>query len=171
MTEKPPLSASLKGKGLPYYAAVGQAASTWNHLESRVDLAIIYFAKESADVISCLLAQMLSINAKLDALVAIVQYETRSKIRDKTVRRLIKFTQDVRPLAMKRNRIIHDPLILEGEEVRILRLTTKSPRGKLVFDIIPFDLKEINEFIRKATDCYDEFNAIRDQINSDLRGA
>ncbi len=165
---KPTLSFKLKS-AMPFYAAVGQCASTWAFLENRIDLAVLSFVKDNPIPMACALAQMFSIHAKMDALIAVAQSDKADRVSDQTIKKLARFSQEIRPLSIQRNRIIHDPLVQEGDEVQVLRLTTKGTKGGLVFDLIPFDVNEIADFIRRVGDRTEQFARIREAMDEDRR--
>jgi hypothetical protein len=165
---KPTLSMKLKF-AMPYYAAVGQCASTWAFLENRIDLAILSFVKENTIPMSCALAQMFSIHAKVETLIAVAQSKKNDRASDQTIKRLVRFSHDLRPLSLQRNRIIHDPIMQDGDEVKILRLTTKGPKGSLQFELVPFELEFFSDFIRHTVDRADQFQKIREAMDADRR--
>jgi hypothetical protein len=167
---KPALSFKLKF-AMPYYAAVGQCASTWAFLENRIDLAILSFVRDNPIPMGCALAQMFSIHAKMDALIAVAQSNKADRVTDQTVKKLVRFSQEIRPLSIQRNRIIHDPIVQEGDDVKILRLTTKGPKGSLVFELVPFDVQDFSDFIRHVGDRTEQFANIRGAMDADRQAA
>jgi hypothetical protein len=125
-------------------------------------------ADENIDVVFPLLAQLGSIHAKFDALIAIIQGEDRSAIPAYLVKKLVRFSNEIRPLAIRRNRIIHDPVVLEDDIPKTVRLTTKGDGGRLVYSLEKFDMNEVTDFIAKMHDKTDEFKKLRDEIRAAL---
>lgn len=152
----------------PCHAAVGHAASTWAWFEHMVDLAIARLADENLEVAFSLIAQIGSIHAKFDALIAILQQAEYSAVSPHIIKKLIRFSNDIRPLTIKRNRIIHDPVILEHGEPKTVRLTTKGKNGKLVYTLEKFDIAEVADFIAKVHDRTAEFKKLRNEIREAL---
>jgi hypothetical protein len=152
----------------PCYAAIGHATSAWSWFEHLVDLTIAKMADENIDVVFTLLAQLGSIHAKFEALIAIIQSEERSVIHKHLVKKLVRFSNEIRPLTIRRNRIIHDPVILEHGVPKTIRLTTKGDGGRLVYSLENFDMSEVTDFIAKMHDKTEEFKKIRDEIRAAL---
>jgi hypothetical protein len=152
----------------PCYAAIGHATSAWSWFEHLVDLSIARMADENIDVVFTLLAQLGSIHAKFEALIAIVQWEERSAIPQHLVKKLVRFSHEIRPLAIRRNRITHDPVVLELGVPKTVRLTTKGNGGRLVYSLENFDMNEVTDFIAKMHDKTKEFEKLRDEIKAAL---
>jgi hypothetical protein len=155
----------------PCYAAIGHAACAWSWFEHLVDITIAKMADENIDVVFTLLAQLGSIHAKFDALIAMVQWEERSAIPAHLVKKLVRFSNEIRPLAIRRNRIIHDPVVLEDGIPKTVRLTTKGAGGRLVYSLENFDMNEVTDFIAKMHDKTDEFGKLRDAIRAAMTTA
>ncbi|OPH82120.1 hypothetical protein B2M20_13115 [Nitrobacter vulgaris] len=152
----------------PCHAAVGHAASAWSWFEHMVDLTIAKLADEKIEVALALIAQIGSIHAKFDALIAILQRAEYSGVSPRTIKKLIRFSNEVRPLTIRRNRIIHDPVVLEHGEPKTVRLTTKGANGKLVYTLEKFDMAEVGDFIAKVHDRTVEFKKLRNEIREAL---
>jgi len=152
----------------PCYAAIGHATCAWSWFEHLVDLTIARMADENIDVVFPLLAQLGSIHAKFEALMAIIQGEDRSAIPTHLVKKLVRFSNEIRQLAIRRNRIIHDPVVLEAGVPKTVRLTTKGDGGRLVYSLEEFDMKEVTDFVAKMHDKTDEFKKLRDDIRAAL---
>lgn len=130
----------------PHYAAVGHATALWGMLEHTIDAAITELAEldrewDNSEAIACLTAQMISVHARLDALIALAHLR---EISPELIKELNSFSNELRPLSMKRNRLVHDPLVRKpvGDgEVFQLKTTTKGPKGSLEWGYYPFRSK------------------------------
>jgi hypothetical protein len=104
-SERPP---DTKRDGIEdaHYAAIGKVASSWAYLEQAMEIAIAELMGGVPDVAFCVIAQITGPHRKLEAILAILH---QRKADEKIIKKLAKFTETIRILAEKRNRVLHDP--------------------------------------------------------------
>ena len=92
-----------------HYSAIGRVAAEWSLFETVIDNAAIDLAQVEYNAGICFTAQIAGSARKLDAFIALARFRGAPV---KLVSDLCKFAQDVTGVAEQRNRIVHDPWLL-----------------------------------------------------------
>jgi hypothetical protein len=132
----------------PHYAGVGRVASEWARLEWDIDRTSWVLAGVKEEQGACMTAQIGSIQLRLRTLIALAQLDNQPT---KNISALNKFATDCNPIAIKRNRAIHDAWWLGS--------TTKKPAQlRLTAD------KKLDYRFREAPE--GELEAIKEEIKA-----
>jgi hypothetical protein len=108
-----------------HFASVGKVVSAWAILEVLMDGLIWKLADVSTLNGACITAQIPNSARRLDAIISLIHLHNGSK---DLVRRFNKFSEKVRELQLKRNRVIHDPWVFDstGSPMRFEISASKS---------------------------------------------
>lgn len=116
--------ANFFNRTLPYYHLIGAVATYWSMLEQGLDETLWQLASTSPDAGACLTAQFLSLSNRFDALLALLKL--RNVIAEPLNERIDSFSRKCGSLREKRNRVVHDPVTLDGRDL------TKVIRYKII---------------------------------------
>lgn len=92
-----------------HLAAIGLVAGAWALFETFLDSLALELAQIDSPAGFCFTAQISGWNRKLDAYIAVARLRGL-----KSTKELEKFAKDTAGLAEQRNRVVHDPWLLEG---------------------------------------------------------
>ena len=149
-----------------HLAAVGRIANAWASLEFVVDQTTWGLAAIPHMVGACMTAQLLSIQPKFNALIALAQLRGLST---ETVNRLKKF-QSVRigRLQQGRNRAVHDVRVLHNAtgEIKRLQITAQGP---LVFEFQPEPISDLHKLRKKIEAAIRDCSTLRDDVLAEFR--
>jgi hypothetical protein len=155
----------IRGVDDAHYAAVGKVASNWAVLERLIDSAIWGLASVDDIPGACLTSQFPSIGRRLDAFSALL------RIRDATdalMKKVGQFTKAANDLQRERNRIMHDPWVLDKETGVPHRFQiTADPRPVFKYRAVP--TADVLSIVDKIASLIDDFdNLIRQDVIGEL---
>jgi hypothetical protein len=93
-----------------YRGVVGQIATTWSLFEKEIEFMVWWLADLHPDPGISITSQLQSVRAKLMAMEGLAHLRTGSDVMPKAIR---KFMSEIEGAVRTRNRIIHDPMIIE----------------------------------------------------------
>src|SRR5206468_2626908 len=118
-----------------YFAEIGRIAAAWAMLDFQLDVALREGALEPQLLEACISAQILSTPNRLRALGSLLRLHG---IREHRIEFLNKFEQRTHAVGIKRNRAIHDAIIVGHETARVYRMTVAMATDKsLDFGLVP----------------------------------
>jgi len=148
----------------PLLEAIAWVATSWAKLEHAVNEAIWKLAcMDDADG-ACITSQIPTISGRFRALIALVE---RNHGTEETLKKLKKFAVKVEGLGRQRNRIIHDPWMIDQTDESFGRLEVTADK-KLVFEVrpqTPAEVLAIADAIREATE---EFVKLRGEMANEF---
>jgi hypothetical protein len=147
------------------YALMGHLASDWAMLEFMINELIWKLAGVSSVTGACITAQIFTINNRLMALISLMRLRGFD---EGMVRELNKFAEAVRAPAEKRNRTIHDPVLVSVTEQSVGRLEVTAQR-KPVFEVVPISADDINNIRLEILKCSNQFLDLRKRILQELQ--
>lgn len=149
-----------------HLAAVGRLANAWAYLEFAVDKATWALAGVPDMVGACMTAQMLSIQPKFRALIAVAELRGLSA---PTIKDLRRFQQDrIGGLQEGRNRAVHDTRVIHRATGGVSRLQITA-QGPLVFDFQPEPVSELHATRKKIEALTRDFIQLREAVLSEYR--
>ena len=156
----PPAKIGILPGSLPqeHYAAIGKVASNWSVFERIVDSAIWGLAYAEDEAAACLTAQFAGTPSRFNALIALVKLRGGSTT---MVEKIEAFHKASNALVARRNRVIHDPWVLERSSLRPYRLEI-SAQKHLIFEYRPMDTRSV---LAIAEDIANHINLFGDLIN------
>jgi hypothetical protein len=140
--KKQRLVQEIMERNIALYKEVGLLASDWAMLEFMVNECIWRVANVAPVLGACITAQVFTLDGRLKALISLLRL--RGFDEKKLVKRVNTFSEEVRSALEKRNRAIHDPMVvsLETQEIRRLEVTSqKRPK----FETVPISLEELGK--------------------------
>lgn len=152
MAERPPESADTFSSYLPYtsaeekdhLAAVGSVAVEWAFLELKIDTKALDLAKIDPELGACFTAQVIGPGRKIDAYIAVARFLGSTKLNS----RLQKFAKDTTGLAERRNRVVHDPWLVDRHRVPArLEITAKQTLRRVVVAVPTREVITLSEQI------------------------
>lgn len=148
----------------PAFGLSGRVADGWAIFEHHVDRTIWRMAALNDGAGACITAQIFSLFSRLRALKALVELAGGSK---ELVDELNSIAGRSDPLGEERNRIVHDPWMmnLTKRTMGKLRITAKN---KLHFDYIPVPLAEIESLLSKIKSHQERFSKFEDRLWAEL---
>jgi hypothetical protein len=153
----------------PGYAdTIAHVVATWSSLEMAINQTIWEIAGTSPALGACLTAQMVSLNSRLSALLALMKVRGFS---DKLVSKVNKFVESSREPLEIRNRIVHDEWVNSppGEDSNLMgRVEITAPK-KLTMDIKPVKLTQLKADLEKIVKTNNKVYEIRNAILTELR--
>jgi hypothetical protein len=119
-------------KHILHLAAIGSVATAWSIFEAAIDVYAVSLAQIKMPVGYCFTAQVIGPARKLDAYIAIARWRGA----DKFMGTLEGFAKRTAQLAERRNRIIHDPWHIEGDNpASRLEITARRNLRILMVDV------------------------------------
>jgi hypothetical protein len=143
-----------------FHELVGRIATEWAILEFHVNECIWLLADVYPALGACITSQIININGRLTALLALMKVR---RVDQKLVDKINQFASDVRGPLEKRNRAIHDPMIVEQTEGLAGRITVVAPK-KLTFTIQEITFEELQSDFDEIMQCSLTFQGYRQQI-------
>jgi hypothetical protein len=152
--------------GVPpsHYAAIAMVAANWAMLERLVDTTIWRLAEVQDEPGACITAQIPNIARRLDAMMALVKLRGAS---DRLVAKINKFIKQTHSLATKRNRVVHDPWVLEKGTGKPHRFEI-SAQNKLIFEYVPMGTDEVAVVVNLIHDHINRYDDLLDAISAEL---
>lgn len=153
-----------------HHEYVGVICAVWARLELSVDATIWMLAElnHDAGVGACITAQLQSINHKMSAVVALCRYR---KISTKLTKRVTTFHGHIRPIADRRNRIVHDAWVVAPAEAG--GDETKQWNWRIGKDVStmfrPVQISELDNLIEDIKKLEHDFQDIRADLLSEFR--
>lgn len=112
-----------------HYAAIGKVASNWAILELLINAGIWGLAELNDRTGACFTANIFSMDARMKTLISLLHHRG---IAQPTIDKFNKFANDIREIANKRNRIVHDPWHAREPDGKPRRVQITAER-KLVY--------------------------------------
>ena len=151
------------GVSTSHYAAIGKVAVTWSLFEAVIDISIWHLTDLERYKCACLTSQIQGSGRKLDAVLSLVRLLPNEDARIKLLNAFAKNTQS---LAERRNRIIHDPWIGDGDQIIRLEATA---RKALKLEQIRVPSAEIDVLLNDMTAHYAKYvELMRDFLPPEL---
>jgi hypothetical protein len=146
-----------------HFATIGMVANQWAYFELSIDVKTLELAMIPEEIGLCITAQVVGSGRKLDAYIALArQLGVKKKNPD-----LEKLAKDTVALAERRNRVIHDPWLVQGER-QPTRLEATA-RKKLRYIVIPVSTSEIASLSREIIEHTVRFVELHDAVIAELR--
>lgn len=165
MGEPPPKPESEPDDGeMIHYAAIGSAASEWAWLEQWIDFKTLELGKIPVGTGLCLTAPIAGAGRKLDAYIALARHLGAQK----SLKQLNEFAKTLTSLGERRNRIVHDPWIVNRKERAAGRLEATA-RKSLRFIIVPVTAAEIAKLSVEIEHHIGVFDAIHAAVVAEVR--
>jgi hypothetical protein len=155
----------LIGQHTNTYALMGHLASDWAMLEFMINETIWKLAGVPAVTGACITAHIFTMNNRLMALASLMRLRGFDEEMIKEVNR---FAEAVRAPGEKRNRTIHDPVLVNVSDQSIGRLEITAQR-KPVFEVVPISAEEINKIRLDILRCSNQFLTLRSRLLEKLR--
>ena len=148
-----------------YQAAIGRIVEAWATFEHMLAMHLIMLTWTNVDAGSCLMAQFSFANQRLTALAALVHLYNGDK---KLLRKISRFADETQKLAMRRNRIVHDPWQRAKNTGLHYRLEISAQR-RLVFEPKAVEFSTLKALERDIRDHVKKFEALWSLITNDRR--
>jgi len=142
--------------------AIANAANYRAALEYSVNKTIWALALVPPALGSCITSQIYTLNAKLDALVALMNIR---KVDPSIIRKTNQFSSTIREAQEARNRIMHDYWYQDKRENHKMGRLTITEKKILEFKIISIAIEDLRKDVEKIENKRFEFAEIEDQIN------
>jgi hypothetical protein len=147
---------------LPDFAdSIANAANNWAYLEYFVNSSIWLLAGVAPALGACLTSQIYTINARLDALVALMKLR---RVDAALIKRVNKFQNSVRDAQDIRNRIVHDLWLNDNHSRANMGKFRITAARELKFGIDSITREALNADLAKIENRQAEASAIRDAI-------
>jgi hypothetical protein len=144
-------------------------ASYWAVLEALIDGAIAHLALCGESEMACVTAQLIGPAKRMDALIALFTHRKGSDILRKQLK---SFQGRIQQLGEDRNRVVHDPLVLDDETGKVSKLLATA-KGELKFSFQPISKQQMIDVgvsIKRAGQDFIELrNAIEAEMNDILQ--
>jgi hypothetical protein len=138
-----------------YLAAMGRVSGAWAILDFQLDMAICGFAQMLQILGVAVTSQILSTPSKLNALGGLLRAHGMPESR---IKWLDKFTQKTHGLGRKRNRAVHDAIMVGRKTGTVYRMTAILDVDKQVaFGVTPSSPDELKEIYKEINDHVAEF--------------
>jgi hypothetical protein len=138
-----------------HMAIVGQIASSWATFEIAIDINTISLARITTTMGFCLTAQVIGPARKLDAYIAVARERGAGRFMDE----LDKFAKDTAGFAERRNRAVHDPWIVLGQNpARRFEITARRRLKALSVPVTESELSNLMTEINKHRDRFIELH-------------
>jgi hypothetical protein len=112
-----------------HYTIIGRVACRWATLEALIDGVIADLAQCGAEEMTCVTAQLIGPAKRMDALIALF---TPRKGSDGLRKQLKAFQGRIQQLGEDRNKVVHDPLLLNEETGQVHKLlATREGRAEV----------------------------------------
>jgi hypothetical protein len=155
--------------GLPdaYMAAIGRVSAAWATLDLQIDLAIADVAQVPQFLGACITSQIFSTPSKLTALGGLMRAHGMPEHR---VRWLNDFHDKTHALGRKRNRAVHDAIMIGGSTGTIYRMTaTLDERREVAFGVSPSNFDELEKIFLEIKEHTIRFETFRREVVAELQ--
>ncbi|MFZ3234506.1 MAG: hypothetical protein WA417_04270 [Stellaceae bacterium] len=150
---------------LPGYAEqIAHAANLWAAIEYHINSCIWGLLGTPPGLGACLTSQVYTVNARLDALVALMKVR---RVDPKTITKVNKFQSRIREAQDIRNRIVHDMWLNHNIGNHMGRMQITAAR-ELRYTIEVIELTDLKLSVAKIDERRMEFEKIRHSIFSEL---
>ena len=149
-----------------HLAAVGRIANAWAALELAIDRVTWSLAKVPDMYGACMTAQMLSINSKWGAMMALSELRGVS---ENTIKKWKTFkSKKISPMQERRNRVVHDTRMIKDETQQIERLQITA-QGDLIFGFQEETMRSLHATRKDIEALIYEFQKMRDDLAIELQ--
>jgi hypothetical protein len=147
-----------------HLAAIGNIANCMAQLEFQIDLGIWKLVAAPQQLVACLTAQMISPVPRLKAFIGLCEVIGASA---ESLAALNKFAGDIGGLIDRRNRLIHDPRMVNKRTTSVVRLQITA-KPKVHFGFIDETVAEIDKTFVQLAEKVREFVTLRDKVLAEL---
>ncbi len=161
-SSEPEFEADVRDIESLHYATVGRVITEWSWFELWLDYKTIELGKIQFEVGLCVTAQIAGSSRKLDAYIALARFLGVKK----ELRKLNKFAEATKSLAEKRNRVVHDPWLVD-KYAPAMRLEVTA-RKSLSFRMISVEMPELEKLSTDITQHTSLFEKIHASVLSEL---
>ena len=149
-----------------YLAAMGRVSAAWSLLDFTLDMAICEFVQAFQLLGVCVTSQLTSTPARLNALGGLMRAHGMPSRR---IKWLDKFHQKSHGLARKRNRAVHDAIMLGRQTGTIYRMSATLGIDKdVAFGVTPSNVDELRLIFEEIRDHVLEFGAFWHETSGEL---
>jgi hypothetical protein len=146
-----------------HLAAVGRVAASWAKFEFAMNDLIWQLANVGINEGACITAQIMSPSNRLRSLTSLARLRGAN---DSLISDLNKFGEKADGFARQRNRIVHDPWLVE-DTGKVSRMEITADK-KLVFELRPTDAAEIEKLFADINLLVGAFFKIRGRLVAEL---
>jgi hypothetical protein len=168
-------------EGDPHYEAIGRVASAWAFFDFHVSQQIWWLAAVDDERGACLTSNMMSINMRMNTLLALIELEARfhkePNLHDKrpaqdTLPAFLKElnalnNKQVAPLSKERNRIVHDTWMYGKKTGHIAQIRATADK-RLDYRFTPASIEDINKAHRKILRLDQDFQLLAQKVRARL---
>jgi hypothetical protein len=149
----------------PYFAAaIMRVISQWATFELDIDMLIWDLASLDPEPGACLTTQFPSVNARIDAVLALARLRSISASK---IMELNEFRRSVDGPREKRNRLVHDPWFYGAESKQHYRLH-RTARAKLDMNYKPITEEDLTAMLEEFRNLARRFSEISHAIRQEL---
>lgn len=132
-----------------YLAAMGRVSAAWSILDLQLDLAICQFAQTPQLIGVCITSQLFGTPARLNALGALMRAHGMPQ---NCIKWLDKFQNRTHGLARKRNRAVHDAIMVGGNTRTIYRMSATLDQKEVAFGVTPSTPRVLSDIYEEIKD-------------------
>jgi len=140
--------------------SLGYVAGLWAALEYEINGSIWELANVAEDVGACLTFYVPSIGSRMRVYAALAHLRAVSP---QVYGKINSFSSDAENTSRKRNRFVHDPYFITGEETVLRRLHVTADR-KLDFSLKPAPVDAINALYEEIDKLMSRFRALHAEV-------
>jgi hypothetical protein len=142
---------------------IGLVAAGWARFEYLANQLIWRLANVDIAAGACITAQIVSAPNRLKALGSLVHLRGGS---EELLKDLGAFITRAEGIGRQRNRIVHDPWIVEGE--KSLRVEVTTDKKQLTFKVHDTSMAEMDELSKKVTALINDLHSLERRIDNEL---
>jgi hypothetical protein len=144
----------------PYYYRLGCLALEWAEFEFNINNAIWELANVSRMAGTCMTSQLIGPAPRFRCLVSLLNLrETPQEL----VKAINSLSGEAEGLGRRRNRYLHDPMVLNVDDRKIYRMETTADRT-ITHEIIGCDTGEIDKLIEEIRRVEEKFDDLFDDV-------
>ncbi len=142
-----------------HFAAIGRVASDWALFETVVNFQSVELAQIQRSIGACFTAQISGIARKLDAYISLAR---QRGAKPGTISELCEFATDAGRVAEQRNRIVHDPWVLD-DPLNPTRVEITA-RKKVRVEWIPVSTSEVGDVTKRILELMNRFTLLDEKV-------
>jgi hypothetical protein len=133
-----------------YMGAIGRVSAAWAILDVQLDMAICGFTHTPQFLGVCVTSQIFSTPSKLTALGGLMRAQGMPERR---IKWLDNFHQKTHALGRKRNRAVHDAIMVGSKTGTVYRMSaTLDQKKDVMFGVTPSTIEELAEIFEEVKD-------------------
>jgi hypothetical protein len=148
-----------------YADRIANSANNWAWMEYEVHTVLWALADTSPAQGACLTSQIFTFQAKLDALAALMNLR---KVTASLIKRVNKFSSDVRPAQEARNRLVHDVWLNDNQQMANMGKLRVTASKQLDYKVESIPIAQLEADLAKIEGSRLVFTQIRRDILSAL---